>query len=60
MAQFGTVAQKKLNNVRIQLRYDTIANWEASNVVLLAGEMAVASRTGTTPIIRVGDGVRRS
>ena len=57
MAQFGTVAQKKLNNVRIQLRYDTIANWEASNVVLLAGEMAVASRTGTTPIIRVGDGV---
>lgn len=58
---------EKLLNARIVLKYDTLANWNTSSVVLKAGEMAIATidnpTGGTfdaskTPVvgIKVGDG----
>lgn len=53
-------------NTRISLKYDTLANWEAKNPVLFAGEVAIAtvSTTDTNPtqstpplvLMKVGDG----
>lgn len=44
---------KTLNNVRIQLRNDTAANWQNSTVVLLPGEFAVENDTG---LFKIGNG----
>lgn len=56
---------------RIQLKYDTLANWNASDLVLKAGEVAIATvPTGGTAaagtaghlpqiLIKVGDGVNK-
>lgn len=61
-------------NARIRLKYDTYANWQASTVTLLAGEIAIAVpgdkladvATGTNQsgasvpcLIKVGDGVHK-
>lgn len=37
------MAIEKILNTRLQLKYDTYANWTANNPVLKAGEMAVAT-----------------
>ena len=37
------MANEKLLNTRIQLKYDTLANWEASSFKLKAGEIAIAT-----------------
>lgn len=42
------MAQKTLNT-RIQLKYDTLANWSTNNPVLLAGEVAIVSIPAETP-----------
>ena len=42
-----------LNNVRIQLRNDTAANWQNSTVLLLPGEFAVENDTG---LFKIGNG----
>lgn len=55
---------EKTFNTRIQLKYDTYANWTTNNPTLKAGEMALAtlqSDTGDihsapTVVIKVGDG----
>ena len=60
----------KILNTRIQLKYDTYANWSSNNPVLKAGEMAIATvaqnqtnleNTGFTNlpniVLKVGDGV---
>lgn len=56
---------EKIINTRIQLKYDTLTNWLASEVILKAGEVAIATITttnansGLTPPaigIKVGDG----
>ena len=44
---------RTLNNVRIQLRNDTSANWQNSTVVLLPGEFAVENDTG---LFKIGNG----
>ena len=44
---------RTLNNVRIQLRNDTAANWQNSTVVLLPGEFAVENDTG---LFKIGNG----
>lgn len=53
---------------RIQLKYDTLENWNNSAIILKRGEMAIAevpsntSNSGLTPPaigIKVGDGTRR-
>lgn len=60
------MAEKQLN-VRVQLKYDTYANWTKNNPVLKAGEMAIATiASGNTQevnsvtppqvLIKVGDG----
>lgn len=60
------MAEKQLN-VRVQLKYDTYANWTTNNPVLKAGEMAIATiASGNTQevnsvtppqvLIKVGDG----
>lgn len=36
----------KTMNVRFQQKYDTAANWAASELILMAGEMAIESDTG--------------
>lgn len=54
-------AYKQLNNVQILIRNDTLANWNASTVVLGKGEVAVALADGSSvpnPVIRVGDGTK--
>lgn len=43
-----------LNNVRIQLRNDTAANWQNSTVLLLPGEFAVENDTG---LFKIGNGI---
>jgi len=52
---------------RIMLKYDTLANWTTSNLVLKKGEVAIAevasgtSDSGLTPPaigIKVGDGTK--
>ena len=45
--------RRTLNNVRIQLRNDTAANWQNSTVVLLPGEFAVENDTG---LFKIGNG----
>lgn len=39
------MAVEKIINTRIQLKYDTLANWENSNPVLKAGEVAIVAIT---------------
>lgn len=62
------MAIEKVLNTRLQLKYDTYANWTSNNPVLKAGEMAVATvanieanqSTGFTNlpniVLKVGDG----
>ena len=40
------MAETKTMNVRFQQKIDTAANWEASEIELLAGEIAIESDTG--------------
>ena len=55
---------EKTFNTRIQLKYDTYANWTTNNPVLKAGEMALATiqanttgvQSAPTVVIKVGDG----
>ena len=56
----------KVFQTRIQLKYDTYANWSANNPILKAGEMAIAtveageqSTMANLPnvVLKVGDGV---
>lgn len=55
---------EKILNTRIQLKYDTYANWTDANPVLKAGEMALATiqtnnaevQSAPTVLIKVGDG----
>lgn len=56
---------EKIINTRVQLKYDTLTNWLASEVILKAGEVAIATiattnaNSGLTPPaigIKVGDG----
>lgn len=58
---------EKILNTRIQLKYDTYANWTTNNPILKKGEMAIATiETGDTEkvnsvtppqvLIKVGDG----
>ena len=61
----------KTINTRIQLKYDTLTNWQTNNPTLLAGEIAIAtvgnSHTTTTPdngthpvVFKVGPGAYNS
>ena len=50
------MAIKILNDVTIQSRVDTLANWVNKNPVLANGELALV-KNGNTIEIRVGDGV---
>ena len=61
----------KTINTRIQLKYDTLANWQEKNPTLLSGEIAIAtvgnSHTTTTPdngthpvVFKVGPGAYNS
>ncbi len=40
------MAETKTMNVRFQQKFDTAANWKDSELILLAGEMAIESDTG--------------
>lgn len=67
------MADNTLNNIRLSLKYDTLANWNASSLVLNAGEIGIAviasnktliGDTAQTPdntppaiALKVGDGV---
>lgn len=47
----------KTFKTRIMLKYDTLARWEASNLILKKGEMAIATvADGISPIAKIGDG----
>lgn len=58
---------KTFNNVRVQLKYDTYANWSKNNPVLLAGEIAVTTLPSKsegvqqvpTVLMKVGDGTNK-
>jgi len=43
-----------VQQIRIQVRRDTAANWEANNSLLLAGEQGLETDTGR---VKIGDGV---
>ena len=47
------MAKSVFNNVRIQLKNDTAANWKNSTLVLLPGEFAVENDTG---LFKIGNG----
>ena len=40
------MADNTLNNIRLSLKYDTLANWNTSSLVLNAGEVGIAVITG--------------
>ena len=46
------MADNTLNNIRLSLKYDTLANWNTSSLVLNAGE--VGATLECTPVNRVG------
>ena len=58
------MATEKIINTRIQLKYDTLANWNTNNPVLRAGEVGLATITVAdgnvnnvpTVLLKVGDG----
>ena len=62
------MANEKILNTRIQLKYDSFQNWKTSTVVLKAGEVAIAYLGETVsneikgenrPVLfKVGDGVK--
>lgn len=41
---------------RIQLRNDSLSNWNSSNLTLLKGEVAIATLNGSLAEVRVGTG----
>lgn len=62
------MATEKIINTRIQLKYDTLENWLASDVILKTGEVAIATipsgakDSGLTPPaigIKVGNGAAK-
>lgn len=62
------MAQDKILQTRISLKYDTYANWHSKNPTLLEGEVAVVVIPGSDPVgtisnvptvlFKVGDGVK--
>lgn len=58
---------KTFNNVRLQLKYDTLSNWTTNDPVLLAGEIAITSVPNATGdvhqapavLMKVGDGSKK-
>ena len=50
------MANFKISNVRIQLKNDTAANWEASDLIPLQGELCLDR---TNNVIKIGDGVNK-
>lgn len=63
------MAQDKILQTRISLKYDTYANWHSKNPTLLEGEVAVVVIPGSDPVgtisnvptvlFRVGDGAKK-
>ena len=63
------MAQDKILQTRISLKYDTYANWHSKNPTLLEGEVAVVVIPGSDPVgtisnvptvlFKVGDGVKK-
>lgn len=49
------MANEKILNTRIQLKYDSYSNWTSNNPVLRAGEVAIAYLT-TAGAVKPGDG----
>lgn len=48
----------KTFKTRIMLKYDTLARWEVSDLILKKGEMAIAVvADGISPIAKIGDGI---
>jgi hypothetical protein len=45
------MANEKILNTRVQLKYDSYTNWTTKNPTLLAGEIAIAKLT-TTPAVK--------
>ena len=58
------MATKTFNNIRFQLKYDTLANWTTKNPTLLKGEVAMTSvpsvsgdvKQAPAMLMKVGDG----
>lgn len=50
------MADNTLNNIRLSLKYDTLANWNASSLVLNAGEVGIAVIAGNKTLN--GDGAQ--
>ena len=44
----------EIKTVKLQIRYDTHANWESANPILATGELGYESDTHT---LRIGDGI---
>ena len=49
------MANFRIQNVRIQLKNDTAANWDKSSLILMAGEMAIETDTKK---FKIGDGTK--
>lgn len=52
------MASNTLNEIRIALKSGTTAEWAASTLVLLKGEMAIELTSDGFPKIKLGDGVK--
>lgn len=58
---------KTFNNVRLQLKYDTVANWTLNDPVLLEGEIAITTvpaasgdvKQAPAVLMKVGDGTSK-
>lgn len=45
-----------IRNTRIQLRKDTLANWQVANPILKLGELAIVVDSNGNEMVKVGDG----
>nr|DAP01338.1 MAG TPA: hyaluronidase [Caudoviricetes sp.] len=55
----GGTSSKKYLNVRVQMKKDTAANWEAANPVILAGEFIIVTTANGETRFKVGDGTKK-
>ena len=51
-----TLKAFNMTNIRTKQRFDTLANWESNNIVLLAGELAIVD-CGNCIKFKVGNGL---
>lgn len=54
-----SIREQKKFNIRLKLKYDTEANWNATDLILMRGEVAIATFPDGKALMKIGDGVNK-